>query len=157
MAIPPLNSDLTELLSSLAAGRVRFLVVGGHAVAKYGEPRYTKDVDLWVDNSIPNAKKVFSALREYGAPVATISSEFFTFDDHFLKLGREPFRVDIICGMRGLSFNSAWKRRVRGELFGLMVNFIGLDDLLTLKRLAGRPQDKLDIEKLRARRRLTKG
>jgi len=142
------NSDLTELLSKLVADRVRLLIVGGHAVAKYGEPRYTKDVDIWVDNTPKNAELVYTALKEFGAPVAQLTPEFFTFEDHFLKIGREPLRVDIICGMGRLKFVEAWERREKGELFGVRVNFVSLKDLLTLKRFAGRPQDKADISNL---------
>ena len=156
MAALPNNSDLIELLSSLVEDRIRFLVVGGHAVAKHGEPRYTKDVDLWIDNSIKNATQVFQTLRDFGAPIATITPEFFTFDDHFLKLGKEPFRVDIICGMEGLTFADAWKRKVCGDLFGVKTWFISIGDLIRLKTIAGRPQDNLDVQRLRAQLRSKK-
>jgi len=143
------NSDLIELLSSLVESKVKFLIVGGHAVAKYGEPRYTKDVDIWIECSEANAKKVYSVLQNFGAPVDSVTYKFFTFEDHFLKIGREPLRVDIICGMQGLAFSAAWPRRNRGSLFGVRVWFVSLDDLLTLKNLANRPQDLLDVAMLK--------
>jgi len=145
----PSTSDLIELLSSLVDEKVKFLIVGGYAVAKHGSPRYTKDVDIWIDNSPLNAKKVYSVLKSFGAPVSSISPEFFSFEDHFLKLGREPLRVDIICGMEALTFTSAWKNRVKGSLFGVRVNFIAVKDLIALKKQAGRPQDIADIAALK--------
>jgi predicted nucleotidyltransferase len=142
------NSDLIELLSYLADEKVKFLIVGGHAVAKYGEPRYTKDVDIWIDNSRQNAIRVFNALKKFGAPVSSISADFFTFEDQFLKLGKEPLRVDIICGMEALSFKDAWNRKVKGVLFGEKVFFISLKHLVTLKKHAARPQDLADVASL---------
>jgi predicted nucleotidyltransferase len=145
----PSTSDLIELLSSLVEEKIRFLIVGGYAVAKHGFPRYTKDVDIWIDNSLSNANKVYLVLKHFGAPVSSISPDFFSFEDHFLKLGREPLRVDIICGMEALDFKSAWKNRVRGNIFGVKVNFISVKDLIILKKHANRPQDLADIAALK--------
>lgn len=142
------NSDLIELLLCLAEERVRFLIVGGHAVAKYGEPRYTKDVDIWIDNSRTNAIRIYRALKNFGAPVASISEEFFTFEDQFLKIGKEPLRVDIICGMEVLSFKDAWKCKQRGSIFNQQVYYISLKHLIKIKKHAGRSQDLADIENL---------
>jgi predicted nucleotidyltransferase len=148
MATKKENSDLIELLLCLVDAKVDLLIVGGHAVAFHHEPRYTKDIDIWVDCSPKNAEKVYLALKQYGAPVQSVDSTFFTFKDHFLKIGREPLRADIICGMEGLDFIKAWKRRVKGELFGVKVNYIHIKDLIKLKKLAGRPQDLVDVDNL---------
>jgi len=145
----PSTSDLIELLSSLVEEKIRFLIVGGYAVAKHGSPRYTKDVDIWIDNSLLNASKVYLVLKNFGAPVSSISPDFFSFEDHFLKLGREPLRVDIICGMEVLDFRSAWTNRVKGNIFGVKVNFISVKDLIILKKHANRPQDLADIAALK--------
>lgn len=139
---------MIELLLCLAEEKVKFLIVGGHAVAKYGEPRYTKDLDIWIDNSELNASRVYRALKKFGAPIGSISENFFTFEDQFLKIGKEPLRVDIICGMEKLSFKDAWKDKVKGIIFGEKVYYISLKHLIKLKKHAGRPQDLVDIANL---------
>ncbi len=140
---------MIELLSSLVEEKVKFLIVGGYALAFHHEPRYTKDIDIWIDNSRKNARLVYKVLRDFGAPVDSIDEEFFTFSDHFLKLGKEPMRVDFICGMGVLEFSTAWKNKVKGKLLGINVNYVGIKDLLLLKKSAGRPQDLVDIANLK--------
>ena len=143
---------MIELLSSLVEKKVRFLIVGGYALAYHYEPRYTKDIDIWIDNKPSNAKLVYSVLEEFGAPIKSITSDFFTFDDHFFKMGKAPLRVDFICGMDALEFSKAWKSKKKGTLFGVPLFFIGLDELIILKKAAGRPQDLVDLGNLKKRR-----
>jgi predicted nucleotidyltransferase len=148
MATKKANSDLIELLSSLVEEKVKFLIVGGYALAYHYEPRFTKDIDIWIDNSVSNAKKVYGVLKEFGAPVSSIDYSYFTFEDHFLKMGKDPTRIDIICGMEVLAFGDAWKAKVKGKLFDVPVNYISLDHLILLKKKAGRPQDLVDVKNL---------
>lgn len=125
------------------------MIVGGYALAFHHEPRYTKDIDIWVDNSKQNAIKVYNVLKNFGAPVSSITYEYFTFNDHFLKIGKDPMRVDIICGMEALEFSKAWRNKIKGKLFGVNINYINIDDLIILKKKAGRPQDLVDISSLK--------
>jgi len=144
-----MNSDLIELLSSLVEEKVRFLIVGGYATSFHYEPRFTKDFDIWIDNSDKNAEKIYGILKEFGAPVSSINSNFFTFEDHFLKMGKDPTRIDIICGMKGLKFGDAWRAKVKGSLFGVKLHYISIEHLILLKKKAGRPQDLVDIGNLK--------
>jgi hypothetical protein len=91
-----MNSDFKELLSTFNAAKVRYLVVGGYAVMTYTEPRYTKDLDLWIEATPRNAWAVFRALKEFGAPLAGLSEADFSREGFFYQLGRPPARVDIL-------------------------------------------------------------
>jgi hypothetical protein len=73
-----MNSDFKELLKIFADAKVEYLIIGGYAVAKHAEPRYTKDLDIWIDNSRENAERVYHALKEFGAPLTNITIEDFT-------------------------------------------------------------------------------
>ena len=143
-----LNSDLIELLRVFRDSEVRFLVVGGYAVMKYTEPRATKDIDLWIDTTLENARKVYRALAQFGAPLGDYTPEDFTDPNSFFQIG-VTFRVDLITSMpAGLTFADAWGRRVVGHLHGQEVPFIAIGDLIVSKRATGRPQDQLDVKNL---------
>ena len=142
-------SDYTELLSILNAHRVKYLVIGAYAVAIHAQPRATKDLDVLVEANPPNAKAVFAALAEFGAPLQGLTSADFAEPGPFFRIGREPVGVDILTAIPGVDFDAAWARRVEAvfdEETGLRANCISREDLLTAKRAAGRRQDLADVE-----------
>src|SRR5215470_9632826 len=110
MNLPP---DWNELIESLLSHRVRFLVVGAHALAAHGRPRATQDLDLFVDPTESNAKRLGAALAEFGYPALAREWKKFTDRDRMATLGREPLRVDIMTSISGVDFASAWKHRLR--------------------------------------------
>ena len=143
------NSNFKELLSILAANGVKYLIVGGYAVTKYAEPRYTKDLDLWVLANPGNAQKIYYALREFGAPLVDISADDFAHEGYFYQMGIPPVRVDILMSIPGMtSFEEAWERRENVEIDGVVFPFISKQDLIISKRASGRPQDLLDVRSL---------
>ena len=145
-----LNSpDFKELLSILEKHRARYLVVGGYAVMKYTEPRFTKDVDLWISTDEENAKAVFAALKEFGAPLKNLTARDFTQKEYFYSMGNPPMRIDIMMSIPGVEFEGAWKRREKALVGGVVVPFISKADLIKAKKAGGRPQDLLDTEKLK--------
>ena len=103
-------------MSALISRRVRFVIVGGHAVARHGEPRLTEDLDVFVDRSLANARRVREALVEFGfgnlAPRAAALAE----PNKVFMLGRKPWRIDILTTIDGVTFHEAWKSRVEAEL-----------------------------------------
>lgn len=105
-----INSDYKNLLKSLNAAGVRYLVVGGYAVMAYTEPRYTKDLDIWIDPERANANAVFRALAEFGAPLRGVTAEDFTQHEIFYQLGVDPVRIDILTSVAGVEFTNAWER-----------------------------------------------
>jgi len=142
------NSDFTDLLKLFSDNNVRYLVIGGYAVIQYAEPRYTKDLDLWISTDTANAASVYAALRAFGAPLAGLTEDDFSEEGYFYQLGVPPMRVDILMGIPGLEFDQAWNRRVEIDFDGLMVSFISKEDLIAAKRASGRPQDLIDANTL---------
>ena len=142
------NSDFSDLLRLFNAGRVRYLVIGGFAVIQYAEPRFTADLDLWVGTDPRNAGAVYEALREFGAPLSGLTAGDFAEEGYFYQMGVPPVRVDVLMGIPGVEFDTAWERRVEIDFDGLLVPFISRDDLITAKRASGRPQDMIDVQSL---------
>lgn len=143
-----INSDFTDLLKLFNANRVKYPVVGGYAIVQHAEPRFTKDLDLWISADITNAKAVYKALKEFGAPLSGMTAKDFSEEGYFYQMGIPPMRVDLLMGIPGVKFKAAWGRRVKVDFDGLVVTFISKDDLITAKRASGRPQDLVDAESL---------
>jgi len=128
---------------------IRYLIVGGYAVMKYSEPRFTKDLDVWIATDPKNADAVYAALKEFGAPLANLTADDFTHKDYFYQMGRSPLRIDIMMSIPGIEFEEAWKNREVIELDDHIIPFISRSDLIRAKKASGRPQDKIDIDNLK--------
>jgi predicted nucleotidyltransferase len=137
-----------ELLQALNEYEVEYLIVGGYAVMKYTEPRYTKDLDVWVHNSAENSVRLFHALAKFGAPLKTdgVTPETFTHEKIVYQIGVAPIRIDILTNIDGVQFTDAWPNRVESAFFGVPVHLISLDDLIANKRAAARPSDVEHLE-----------
>ncbi|OQY56469.1 MAG: hypothetical protein B6245_18245 [Desulfobacteraceae bacterium 4572_88] len=129
--------------------KIRYLIVGGYAVMKYSEPRFTKDLDVFIATDQDNANGVYSALREFGAPLENLTPNDFAHKGYFYQMGRPPLRVDIMMSIPGIEFEDAWENRETVRLDDLRILFISRSDLIQAKEASGRPQDKVDVEKLR--------
>lgn len=144
------KADYEELFACFNARKVRYLIVGGYAVAFHAKPRYTKDIDLLIERSTRNAARVLAALRDFfGAPIPQLDRADFVEPDGILVLGVAPNRVDILNAIPGIEFADSWKRRVESRYGRETVYFISRADLLRNKELVGRPVDKRDAEWLR--------
>ena len=143
-----LERDLREFIELLNAHEVRYLVVGAHAVAFHGRPRYTADIDFFVDSSPENAQRISDTLQEFGLVDIGVNSADFTASDLIVQLGIEPNRVDIMTSISGVTFNEAWGSRTAGELDGLPVHFISKELLRRNKAAVGRKQDLADLDYL---------
>ena len=145
MAESPHYRELLQLLNEF---EVEYLIVGGYAVMKYGEPRYTKDMDVWVHNSPQNSVRVVEALKKFGAPLEhdQITSDTFNQKQVVYQIGIAPVRVDILSEITGVKFPDAWRKRVASTFFGVPVHFISLDDLRTNKKALGRSSDLKDLK-----------
>ncbi len=143
------SSDFKELLRSFNEYQVRYLVVGAYAVMKYTEPRYTKDLDIWVEPTDENASRVYNALTEFGAPMSGVAAQDFTKVDLVFQIGIAPHRIDILMGVKGLFFAKAWERRLEAAFEDVPMSLVCKEDLLISKEAAGRPQDLIDAASLR--------
>ncbi|MBI5367728.1 MAG: hypothetical protein HZA54_11880 [Planctomycetes bacterium] len=126
----------------------RYLLVGGYAVAFHAEPRWTKDLDVWVDCSPENAQRVHAALRKFGAPIQNLTADDLTRSDLIFQMGIVPNRIDILTGMEGIGFSEAWASGVEAHYGDVAIHVIGKAALVLNKRAVGRPQDLRDVEAL---------
>lgn len=149
-----MNSDLIDLLQCLNDKKVRYLVVGAHAVAHHSEPRFTDDFDVWVEPSARNAARVWAALTAFGAPLEGVSMADFSNPQMVYQMGVTPNRIDIIMGISAVEFESAWRNRSEAQLGGVRIHMLGRAELECNKRASGRPQDMLDLERLRRARKI---
>lgn len=145
-----LPRDLVEMLMAFESEEVRYLVIGGHAVSLHARPRSTKDLDLWLDPAADNMAKAERALLHFGAPRAFVDELKAAGETEIVWMGRAPARVDFLKSAPGVSFATAWARRVLAHTGGTGVWFIGREDLIANKRAVGRAVDKRDVRALEA-------
>ena len=148
-----MNSDFKDLLQLFNENAVEYLIIGGYAVIKYTEPRYTKDLDIWVNPTNENAKKVYAALTSFGSPLATVTEADFANESCVFMMGLPPNRIDILMGVTGVSFKEAWEKKTVPSVDNINLNFISQEDLIVVKKTAGRPQDLVDADNLSKPRR----
>jgi hypothetical protein len=140
--------DWIELCRSLSAHDAEYLLVGGQAVIAHGYPRLTKHMDLWVRPTAANGARVLAALAAFGAGLEGLNPQQFEDPRTLLMLGREPFRVDILTDIPGVTFDEAWASRISVTLDGVDLPVIGKAQLIKNKRAVGRLQDLADAEEL---------
>jgi hypothetical protein len=143
-----LNEDFKEFVQLLNKNKVEYLVVGGYAVAAHGYPRYTGDIDFWINREPENAKKLIQSLIEFGFGSVDITLEDLTTSDNVIQLGYPPSRIDILTSVTGLEFANCWKEKTEVVFENEKINFISLHHLKINKKETGRTQDKLDLENL---------
>lgn len=142
--------DLKELLRAFNDHAVKYLIVGGYAFGVHAEPRATKDLDIFIRSDEENSKAVFCALAQYGAPLGDLTVADFM-DGAIFQIGQPPARIDILQQIDGVTFDEAWANRIEGLIDDqIQAAVISRDDLMRNKLAAGREQDLLDFEKLRA-------
>ena len=148
-----MNEDYRDILAALVAQDAQFLVVGAHALAVHGYPRATVDIDIWIRSSPENAQRVWRALAAFGAPLddLDVTARDLTRANMVAQFGLPPNRIDILTGISGLTFDAAWPNRVEGEIEGVIVPVLGLDDLVTNKHASGRDKDRADVKGLQGR------
>ncbi len=144
--------DYKDLLSAFQSHGVKYLVVGGFAVIHHSQPRFTKDMGLFIKADPENAKATYAALADFGAPLQDIRPDDFTDRKSYFRFGREPKGFDILPAIPGVDFDAAWERRVEivvDTATGLKANFISAEDLIASKLASGRARDLADVEDIR--------
>ena len=150
-----LSRDLREFIELLNSNGVEYLLVGAYAVAWHGYPRFTADIDFLIRPSQANATALIGTLKEFGFDSLGFAAEDFVQSDQIVQLGVKPNRIDLITSMSGVEFDEAWAGRVQGEIDGLAVPVVGLEELIRNKESTGRLKDLGDAEELRKRRSAT--
>ena len=143
-----LGQDFKEFIELLNKHKVDYLLVGGYAVAMYGYPRYTGDIDFWVKPTNENAKKIINVLNDFGFEGLDISEKDFNEEDKVVQLGYPPNRIDIITSVTGLDFDESFLNKKIIEVSEIKVYFISLFHLRKNKEATGRDKDRTDLNNL---------
>jgi hypothetical protein len=143
-----LSQDFREFIELLNKHEVHYLVIGGYAVALHGHPRYTQDLDIWIEMEPSNAAKLMNALTDFGFGSIGLSSNDFTVPDQVIQLGYPPNRIDLITTPDGVDFTTCYQAKVTVVIDKIEINFIDLENLKLNKKASGRLQDLADLEKL---------
>lgn len=143
-----MNSDFKDLLRLFAEHDVNYLVVGGYAVSHHAQPRFTKDLDLWIQPTPENAAKVAASLREFGIPLIEVTQADFAQEGLQFAVGMPPSQLDFLTTVPGLQFTECWQTKTMVEIDQIPVSFISKSALITAKKTAGRAQDLADLEEL---------
>lgn len=142
------SKDFEEFFGLLNSSDVRYLVVGGYAFAVHAKPRFTGDMDIFVDSEKTNAEKIVKVLEKFGFGGVGINVEDLTSPDQVIQLGYPPMRIDLLTSISGVTFIQAWKNKVSGKYGEQRIYFIGKEDLIKNKKASGRRRDLLDLEDL---------
>ena len=143
------EKDFKDFIELLNENKVKYLVIGGFAFAFYIEPRYTKDIDIFVEASEENSKKIINTLIGFGFGKIGLKEEDFQEPGQIIQLGYAPVRIDVLTSIAGMSFESAWKNKVEGKYGDICCFFISKEDLIRNKQAVARPQDIADVKKLK--------
>jgi hypothetical protein len=144
-----IHKDFAEFLKLLNRKKVEYVIVGGYAVAFHGHVRATKDMDILFKNSSQNILKLRTVLGQFGFPSDSLDDVAFSEQGKVIRMGVSPVMIELINSISGVSFETAWKNKVRGPYGNLKVNFISQPDLLKNKKASGRPQDLADLAELK--------
>ena len=146
-----LSSDFVEFIECCAARSVKFLIVGGYALAAHGHPRATKDLDVWILAEPDNADLLIAALDDFGMESIGLQSSDFLDPEIVIQLGYPPVRIDLLTSASGVEFEACWESRINIPVGSVEAGFISYDDLIANKRASGRPQDAVDVQVLEGR------
>lgn len=143
--IPP---DVLDLLRAFGAREVRYLVVGAHALGYWAQPRATGDLDLFVEPTAGNARRILAALADYGAPLAGLTASDLATPGVVFQMGEPPWRIDLNTELTGITFDEAWRDHATVATAGVTIPIIGREAMIANKRAVGRAKDRFDLELL---------
>ena len=142
------SPDFREFVELLHRHEVNYLVIGGYAVGVYGHPRYTGDLDFWVESSEENGERLVRVFHDFGLASFGVTSQDFAKPDQIIQVGYPPYRIDVITSIDGVDFQDAYPNKNVIKVDGLSVCFIGLEELKTNKKASGRGKDLEDLKQL---------
>ncbi len=143
-----LTKDFKEFIKLLNAKKVEYLLVGGYAVILHGYPRFTGDIDFWINPNSKNAKRMIEVLDQFEFSSLKLTIDDFTHPDQIIQLGHEPYRIYIITSVEGVSFNLCYSQKVVFHVDNIPIQTISKEMLKKNKKAAGRFKDLDDFEHL---------
>jgi len=141
--------DFEEFFRLLNEHKVKYLVVGGYAFAVHAYPRFTNDLDIWIDKDVENAEKILQVLKDFGFQKLEITNEDLTNPDRIIQLGYPPLRIDLLTDIDGVDFSTAWENKDSSNYGKQKINIINRELFIRNKLASGRQKDKEDLEKLK--------
>ena len=144
-----IEKDFKEFIALLNTNKVRYMIVGGFAFSFHAEPRFTKDIDIFILTDIPNSRRILKSVEDFGFTKSGLTKDDFISPGRVIQLGHAPVRIDIVTSIDGVGFADAWKKRVTGNYGGVPAFFISKNDLIKNKLSLKRPQDLVDVRRLR--------
>ncbi len=147
-----LHQDFKELLELLEKNKVEYLVVGAFALGFHGNPRTTGDIDIWVNNTKENAKKIIKTFDEFGVSSLGYTEQDFLAKDTIIQIGVVPVRIDFLTSISGVDFDKAYNRKEEIIIDGILVKYLSKEDFIKNKKASGRAKDLADIESLQKKR-----
>lgn len=144
-----LAKDFEEFIGLLNKHHVKYMIVGGYALAFHGKPRYTGDIDIWIGISEQNATSLLKAIKDFGLASLGFVKDDFLKEGFISQIGRPPLRIDILNSIDGVDFDDAYKGVQVIELEDLKVPYIGLGDFIKNKQATGRKKDLADIQEIK--------
>jgi predicted nucleotidyltransferase len=143
------EKDFLDFFKALTKNNVEYLVIGGYALMAHERPRYTGDLDIWINPKVENAERIVQAIDDFGFGSLKVTKEDFLSQNYFIQIGYEPVRIDVTADISGVTFDEAYPRRKVIDISGLPVPFIGIHELIKNKLASGRDQDLPDAKKLK--------
>lgn len=144
-----ISNDLKELLKLLLAHRVEFVLIGAHAVAVHGRPRFA-ELEILVSRRSQNLARLAEAIHSFGVELQPDAQTILAREPRAkILIGADPFQVEILNHADGLEFESVLERSEIHELRGVKVPVLSLPDLVANKRASNRPKDLFDLAMLR--------
>lgn len=143
-----IGPDFRDMLGLLFKHGVDFLLIGGHAMGAHEIPRFTHDIDFLVRPSVDNAKRLWNALGEFGAPLGRLSVDDFAVPRYFVQFGVTPNRIDFATSIQGVAFDEAWASRVYAPFAGMTVPVLSVEHLIRNKLAVARDKDLIDVKSL---------
>ncbi len=143
-----LQKDFEEFIRLLNKNGIKYLIVGGYAFAYHAYPRFTQDIDIFIQITKINIKKIIDVFKQFGFEEINISEEDIAKKDKIVQLGYPPNRIDIITSISGVSFNNAWKNKVKAKFGKEEIFIISLDDYIKNKKASNRKKDNFDIDEI---------
>jgi predicted nucleotidyltransferase len=143
-----LSKDFTEFVALLNKHDAEYMIVGDYSVGVHGYPRYTGDLDIWLNPTQANAERVLAVIAEFGFASLGLTVEDLTKEGNVIQFGQPPLRIDLLTTIDGVAFDSCFANRKEVSFDGLSMNFIGYHDLVTNKKATGRHRDLDDVENM---------
>lgn len=143
-----LSKDFKEFVALLKKHDAEYMIVGGYAVGVHGYPRYTGDLDIWLNSTKANAERVLRAITDFGFGSFNLTVADLTQEGNVIQFGQPPLRIDLLTTIDGVTFDACYTNRKEVTFDGLTMNFIGYHDLVTNKKATGRHRDLDDVENM---------